>query len=388
MIYIYTKIDELIAILFEKQKDIGNLKAFIGFDGYIDEISRVVRTRNTLDDFELFQTIGEFSDFIRESAQKSADIEILVQEIKKGGNAFLMAEAASKLGVETKCAATMGDNEIHEVFKTLSTNCTPISIGQPASTHAFEFNDGKLMFGKVNTLNNINWENIKKVIGPARFIEMFQESDLVGVLNWSAINCLDTVLSGILAEVIPQIKKEVLDNKYIFFDISDPSKRNRNDLLKLFMFFCDYSRHLKVVLSLNEKEARIVCSVFNDDSHKLDITELAGCIADNLGIYIVVIHTLNSAAAAINGEIRLTTSGFYVENPRLSTGGGDNFNAGFCLGLLLQLTIEQSLLLGNAVSSFYVSYGFSPSLKQLQEFLKSKLGSNVQKGGTINECLS
>jgi hypothetical protein len=374
----HTEINELMKVLSEKQGDIGNLKAFIGFDGYIDEISRAVRRRDAFDDFELFQTIEEFSGYIGDSAQKSADIEILVQETKKGGNAPLMAEAVAKLGVETRCAGTMGRDEIHEVFKTLSANYTPISIGEPASTYAFEFNDGKLMFGKVSALDRINWENIKKTIGLAEFIEMFRESDIAGILNWSASNFLDTVLSGILTEVIPRLEKEVLDSKYLFFDISDPSKRNRNDLLRLFAFFSEYSRHTKVVLSLNEKEAGIICSALDDNFRRSDITDIAGCIADNLNVHIVAIHTPSCAAAALNGRLCLS-DGFYVEKPRLSTGGGDNFNAGFCLGLVLRLPIEQSLLLGNAVSAYYVGNGFSPSLKQLQAFLKSKPGANVKK---------
>ena len=54
-----------------------------------------------------------------------------------------------------------------------------------------------------------------------------------------------------------------------------------------------------------------------------------------------------------------------VEAPKISTGGGDNFNAGFCLGQLLGLGYRDSMLLGMAVSGYYVENGKSPSAQEL-----------------------
>jgi sugar/nucleoside kinase (ribokinase family) len=53
------------------------------------------------------------------------------------------------------------------------------------------------------------------------------------------------------------------------------------------------------------------------------------------------------------------------------TGGGDNLNAGFCLGLLNNLSIEECMLAGMATSGAYVQNGFSPSMDDLIEYLKT-----------------
>ncbi|MEG1516623.1 MAG: carbohydrate kinase, partial [Clostridia bacterium] len=56
--------------------------------------------------------------------------------------------------------------------------------------------------------------------------------------------------------------------------------------------------------------------------------------------------------------------------PNILTGGGDNFNAGFSFGILLGLEMFPSLLLGNVVAGYYVTYGRSPDRSQLVRWLE------------------
>ena len=53
------------------------------------------------------------------------------------------------------------------------------------------------------------------------------------------------------------------------------------------------------------------------------------------------------------------------------TSAGDNFNAGFMLGLLLGLTPDQALLTGMSTSGFYVRNAHSPNFKELYTFMKN-----------------
>jgi len=52
------------------------------------------------------------------------------------------------------------------------------------------------------------------------------------------------------------------------------------------------------------------------------------------------------------------------------TGGGDNFNAGYCYAMLHDLNHFQSLVVANAVSGSYVETGISPDVDNLIKFLK------------------
>jgi len=61
--------------------------------------------------------------------------------------------------------------------------------------------------------------------------------------------------------------------------------------------------------------------------------------------------------------------GPFDPNPKLTTGAGDNFNAGFCLGQVLDLSPKESLIIGTATSGFYVRNAASPTFHELIEFL-------------------
>lgn len=58
------------------------------------------------------------------------------------------------------------------------------------------------------------------------------------------------------------------------------------------------------------------------------------------------------------------------KKPKLTTGAGDNFNAGFVLGLMLGLSPDQALLTGMSTSGFYVRNAGSPKFEELIQFIE------------------
>ena len=104
------------------------------------------------------------------------------------------------------------------------------------------------------------------------------------------------------------------------------------------------------------------------------IEATAVALRDALGVYAVVVHPRSGAAAAMLTTSGVTAAHFagpLVKKPKLSTGAGDNFNAGFCLGLIAGLSLDQSLCTGTATSGYYVRNAASPSLDQLVEFCRN-----------------
>ena len=61
--------------------------------------------------------------------------------------------------------------------------------------------------------------------------------------------------------------------------------------------------------------------------------------------------------------------GPFVQQPRISTGAGDHFNAGFCLGRVLGFSLEESLCAGVATSGYYVRSAQSPTANDLADFI-------------------
>ena len=104
--------------------------------------------------------------------------------------------------------------------------------------------------------------------------------------------------------------------------------------------------------------------------YNINLKELTEQISKKLDIYCLVIHPTIEASAVI-GENYYHVEGAYTAKPILTTGAGDNFNAGFCLGQILKLSPEQSLILGVATSGYYVRNAKSPSFEDLKEFLNN-----------------
>ncbi len=84
------------------------------------------------------------------------------------------------------------------------------------------------------------------------------------------------------------------------------------------------------------------------------------------------------SAAAERGS---TQPGPYSAGPKKSTGAGDRFNAGFCLGLALGLDDSESLALGCAASGFFVRNARSASHQELVDFLERWTAGFVDRSG-------
>jgi len=61
--------------------------------------------------------------------------------------------------------------------------------------------------------------------------------------------------------------------------------------------------------------------------------------------------------------------GNVVSNPAILTGGGDNLNAGFCLGLLNGFSLKECMITAMGTSGAYVKSGISPSMDDLINYL-------------------
>jgi len=96
---------------------------------------------------------------------------------------------------------------------------------------------------------------------------------------------------------------------------------------------------------------------------------LARELRAKLPVSVIVIHPV-SYALAISGDSVDVVKGPYISRPRITTGAGDHFNAGFCLGKLLGLDNAMSVLSGVATSGYYVRTARSPSITHLAELLR------------------
>jgi sugar/nucleoside kinase (ribokinase family) len=131
-----------------------------------------------------------------------------------------------------------------------------------------------------------------------------------------------------------------------------------------------------VTLGLNLAESERVARVLGVDAYA-DASSLgegvriaAERIRQRSGLACIVIHPREGAGAADRVGGSGWFEGPFTARPRLSTGAGDHFGAGFSFAQVLELPIEQCLAVGCAVSGAYVRDAESPDLPRLAGFLR------------------
>ena len=357
--------------LAEKSPSLKSIKAMVGLDGFVDEIIAVVDKRHDGGKFDPIKTIDRFGAKITAAAGESSNYELVVKQRKLGGNGPIMANALASMGLDVTYVGNLGYPNIDPVFEDFARKAKVISIAEPGHTDALEFDDGKLMLGKHETLHDVNWDNLLSRVGREKLKQLLDGSHLIGMVNWTMLPNMSRIWAKLLDEIIPNSERH---QRKLFIDLADPEKRTHGDILDALKLLTRFQDQIDVILGLNLKESLEVADVLGlpgKSDPEAAIEDNARAIRENLNLSCVVIHPRRSAAAATESH-SAKFSGPFVQQPTISTGAGDHFNAGFCLGHLLDFSLEESLCTGVGASGYYVRTAESPTGQQLAEFI-SKL---------------
>lgn len=343
---------------------------FLGFDGFVDEIIAVVDQRVSAAEFTRVTTIEAFARRIAAAAGRSTNLELVTRRTKIGGNGPIMASALARLGVRVTYVGALGHPAIHPVFAELRANGAEIhSIADPGRTDALEFEDGKLLVGKMFPLAEVTWENLVERWGRDAFAGHFGRADIVGFVNWTMLPFMSDIWEAVQAELCPALTGP---RRKIFFDLADPEKRPDAELERALDLILRFHRHFEVILGLNEKEAREVAGTLGlptGGSGPDEVLALAQAIQRRVPVDTLVVHPVRFAGSVGIGGAQMV-DGPFVAKPTITTGAGDHFNAGFCLGKLLGFNDSESVLLGVTTSGAYVRSGFSPQIADLVRLLR------------------
>lgn len=339
----------------------------IGFDGYVDSLYGVIHKKSGTEK-QFFKDISGFADHIKTLSGKSGQVELSLKEIKIGGNAPIMSQAMGSLGFQVQCLGTLGFPKIHPVFEDLHANIQVHNLENPGQSDAFEFHDGKLIFSDCGSFDDFNWEKVKDRMGIDDLKKIYIDSQLVAAVDWVNLPNASDIWQGLLEEVV---KPHGAIDKKFFFDLCDPSRKSDQEIREALQVISQYHEFGEVTLGLNENETNIVFDALeNPGKNKTSLEEKAKAIFDNMTIACLLIHPVNRSVAVTQSGL-VQVEGKLVAEPKILTGGGDNFNAGYALGCLLDLEMEERLLLGMSCSGAYILNGKSPDLKELGEYLES-----------------
>jgi sugar/nucleoside kinase (ribokinase family) len=358
--------------LSSKMATITDKHALAGFDGFIDRIMSAVASRHGQGtDFDPFPSIESFGQRIIDAAGESANIELYENYEKLGGNGPIMANALVAGHLDVQYIGALGQ-PVRSVFKEFAEKTHAVSIANPGITNAVEFQDGKIMFGSMKGLDDITYQDIIDIMGEGAFLDAVNRADLIALVNWTMIPHMTQLFEDLLTKVLPNLGPKE-SGRYFYFDLADPAKRSRGDLKEVLSVISRFRSHGFVTLGLNLAESRQVSEVLGlaevadgGDGLKAAATR----IRNALNLSCVVIHPREGAAAATK-DGAWWQEGPFCKNPKISTGAGDHFNAGYATAEVIGLSPESCLAVAVATSGQYVRTARSPSLQDTLGFIES-----------------
>lgn len=360
--------NEVVDFLKNSTEEISEKTATIGFDAFVDKIVRPVKFKDPEGKYVFFNDIGEFGNHIVSKSGKSCGIELFERMTKLGGNAPIFSNSLGELGVNVKCIAPLGFPVIDSIFQELSHNVKLYTVGNPGYTNAVEFNDGKIMLSERASHHKLEWSDIKKIVSINHLVDYFTKCSLVGMVNWNAIDHFNEIFEGILRDILRG--HAPIKGTSCFIDLADISEQSPENITTGLKLVSEFNDYYTVILGLNENEALLVYKAVFPKQEIPELKEVGNRLYSVLNIDKLVIHTLkDSLAWDKDGTAEIPS--LFVNVPKLSTGGGDNFNGGLCFGFLLGLDIKSSMLIANAVSGYYVRNGHSPNIENLIDTINS-----------------
>jgi hypothetical protein len=181
---------------------------------------------------------------------------------------------------------------------------------------------------------------------------------------------MSEIWSAVLKEICPGLQGA---RRKLFIDLADPEKRTNEDIVRALQLVAAFQKHFDVILGLNEKEGYEIgknLGLLIDNHTPEGLQNLCREIHQRVLVDTLIIHPTAYALASGPDGLALVEGPFTLK-PKITTGAGDHFNSGFCLGKLIGLTTEACLLTGVTTSGFYVRTGQSPTVQDLAGMLRN-----------------
>jgi hypothetical protein len=342
-----------------------------GFDGFVDTILHVVSERRSSTEYSRVPTLQAFSEkILAASGGRNMNIEVVPRLTKIGGNGPILANALAHFDIPVTYIGCLGSPLLHPVFDEFAKNIKTYSIAEPGYSDAIEFTDGKLICGKQQSVSQISWKSILNRLSIEEFSDLVRQAGLIAFLNWGIVFSMTEIMEEFLHQIGNHL---ACAPKPFFIDTADPSKRSLEDIARFVETLPKFAGKFKVYLGFNLRESTFIAravGLTQPSNTPQDVLTYSKHLRKRLGIEGVVIHWSRHAVGN-DADSAICVEAPFTDNPRISTGAGDHFNAGFCLGCLLRGDLEANIQLGVATSGYYVREAKSPTLAQLVGFLET-----------------
>lgn len=344
---------------------INNLsgKILLGCDGFVDETYEIVEERKSQTDFSTMENLKDFGELIVKRSGGGVGVEIVPKRRCEGGFGINTGRMAACLGLKPVLPGLYGAKEIDPAYEQFVDTCELTSLGDPALTLAFEFQNGKLLMSDLGAVSNLKWDDFEKHFTAEQIKEIFSNVDILGLGYWSLTANFDDLFKGFMKQY------ETLDApRRMFFDFADIKKKSSESFVKSLDMIKQYNSKIPMSFSLNHHEVMELCSRVGVECAEATPEAIVAALPiarDKIGFDELVVHTPDFAVASSTTEGEAVAMQERQAKVIRLAGAGDSFNGGYICASLGNLPIKQRLAMANATTAFFVTKGTGPTKEQL-----------------------
>lgn len=341
-------------------------KLVFGFDGYIDQVREIVDERQDRASYSRLRNLHELGDQISTAAaeERSILMEWVRSEKRTGGHACHVPRALEQFGYRVTMYGMYGKPP-KEIFVDEFRHSEIRSIGEPSYVDAIDLEDGKFMLTDSGDVQSLDWDTLISEVDFDRLADDLDGAALLGMGYWAEISDMISIFDGLADELFPTLSSPP---EHVLIDPSDVGKRPTSEIRSGKDALRKIDRISPVTMSANRFETKAIADSLTYDGS--DRSDPAAIAREQLGITRFISHEKTQSILTSESEsVRMGIP--KTDEPVLSTGAGDHFNAGVVIGLIHDLSPEEIVALGNAVAGCFVRQGKSPSHENVRAFLDS-----------------
>lgn len=307
--------------------------------------------------FELLSTLQSFNDSSDRYFSQIGEKEVMnplqddFQIRAKGNNESIPAEFFAELGIRS---VTL--NKLHERF------ALPEGVTLPMRRNTTQY----------------RWHNFRNTPFLKNLKTVLKDCEVITFSDWAIVEGASQLWDGFLSDVIKPLHRK--DLNFIFY-LGDPAKKPTHEVDEIIDIISDFSIHGQVTFLLSENEALKLWMILHghdpDQTHyhakSPDLKEKYQSIFNTMSVNRLLIYSADHAIL-FSGQQQFELTRRATANRKISQEVKDNFNAGYSLGLLLQLDISHCVALGLTVAGVYLETGTSPDREALLSYIKRWIG--------------